>query len=81
MDGDQVTASKGDAVTLVLDTDLDISRGDMIAGSQEMLRAAKEYEADICWLSERPLDLRRKYGTPPARIGTTASRWTAMLRG
>lgn len=60
-DGELKHAFAPQSVTLLLEDDLDISRGDMIAGSQEMLRAAKEYEADICWLSERPLDLRRKY--------------------
>jgi sulfate adenylyltransferase subunit 1 len=49
------------SVTLLLEDDIDISRGDMIVKSGERVRVVKEYEANICWLGERPLDLRRKY--------------------
>jgi sulfate adenylyltransferase subunit 1 len=33
----------------------------MIVKSRDTIRIVKEYEANICWLGEQPLDLGRKY--------------------
>jgi sulfate adenylyltransferase subunit 1 len=60
-DGELERAFAPQSVTLLLEDDIDISRGDMIVKSGDAVRVAKEYEADICWLAEQPLDLRRKY--------------------
>jgi sulfate adenylyltransferase subunit 1 len=49
------------SVRLLLEDDIDIFRGDMIVKSPDGARVAKHYGADICWLDEQPLDLRRKY--------------------
>jgi sulfate adenylyltransferase subunit 1 len=49
------------SVTLLLEDDLDVSRGDMIIKDRDFVHVANEYNADICWLSEQPLDMRRKY--------------------
>lgn len=49
------------SVTLVLQDELDVSRGDMIVKSRDDVQMAGEFTADVCWLGERPLDLRRKY--------------------
>jgi sulfate adenylyltransferase subunit 1 len=49
------------SVTLLLEDDVDISRGDMIVKAGDAVRVAHEYDADICWFSEQPADLRRKY--------------------
>jgi sulfate adenylyltransferase subunit 1 len=49
------------SVTLLLEDDIDISRGDMIVKNRDSVRIANDYAADICWLSEQPLDIRRKY--------------------
>ena len=48
-------------MTLLLEDDLDVSRGDMIVKDRDSVRVASEYNADICWLGEQPLDTRRKY--------------------
>jgi sulfate adenylyltransferase subunit 1 len=45
----------------LLDEYLDISRGDMLASSERPPTLLKTVSADVCWLSEEPLDLRRKY--------------------
>jgi sulfate adenylyltransferase subunit 1 len=45
----------------LLEDDLDISRGDMIVKNRDNAQVANEFNADICWLSEQPLDTRRKY--------------------
>ncbi|MDR1462063.1 MAG: sulfate adenylyltransferase [Azoarcus sp.] len=50
------------SVTLLLDDDIDISRGDMIvAGGSGAPPAQKEIDAIICWLSESPLDRARTF--------------------
>ncbi|MEO8409918.1 MAG: GTP-binding protein [Propionivibrio sp.] len=49
------------SVTILLDDEIDISRGDMIVRSGELPKVAKQIDAMLCWLSEAPLDPRRKY--------------------
>ncbi|TFW00788.1 sulfate adenylyltransferase [Oxalobacteraceae bacterium OM1] len=60
-DGSLESASAGQSITLLLDEYLDISRGDMLAAAERPATLLKTVTADICWLSEEPLDLRRKY--------------------
>ncbi|MGI4849939.1 MAG: sulfate adenylyltransferase subunit 1 [Janthinobacterium lividum] len=60
-DGSLERAVVGQSVTLLLDEYLDISRGDMLAGADRPATVLKTVTADVCWLSEEPLDLRRKY--------------------
>ncbi len=61
LDGSLESASAGQSVTLLLEEYLDISRGDMLAPQDAPAHLLKTVNADICWLSEEPLDLRRKY--------------------
>lgn len=61
LDGSLESASAGQSVTLLLDEYVDISRGDMLAAHDAPAHLLKTVNADICWLSEEPLDLRRKY--------------------
>lgn len=61
LDGSLESASAGQSVTLLLDEYVDISRGDMLAAHDAPAHLLKSVNADICWLSEEPLDLRRKY--------------------
>jgi sulfate adenylyltransferase large subunit len=49
------------SVALRLADDIDISRGDMLARPDELPRAASDLEADLVWMSERPLDPERTY--------------------
>ncbi|HZX28545.1 MAG TPA: GTP-binding protein [Telluria sp.] len=60
-DGPLQTARVGQSVTLLLNEYLDISRGDVLAAADAPAALLKQVEADVCWLSEEPLDLRRKY--------------------
>ncbi|MDC8757669.1 sulfate adenylyltransferase subunit 1 [Janthinobacterium fluminis] len=61
LDGSLATAVVGQSVTLLLNEHLDISRGDMLAGADRPATLLKNVVADVCWLSEDALDLRRKY--------------------
>ena len=40
---------------------MDISRGDMLVKTGEQPQMKNEFAAMVCWLSEQPLDPRRKY--------------------
>jgi sulfate adenylyltransferase subunit 1 len=60
-DGSLQTASAGQSVTLLLNEYLDISRGDTLAGADAPATLLKQVVADVCWMSDEPLDVRRKY--------------------
>jgi sulfate adenylyltransferase subunit 1 len=60
-DGPLNRAIAPQSVTLLLEDDLDVSRGDMMVRSFDDVQLANEFAADICWLDQQPLDLRRKY--------------------
>ncbi|MDO8413063.1 MAG: sulfate adenylyltransferase subunit CysN [Gallionellaceae bacterium] len=60
-DGNLQRACAPQSVTLTLTDEIDISRGDMFVKSDALPSMAKELEAMLCWLSESPLDLKRKY--------------------
>jgi bifunctional enzyme CysN/CysC len=61
MDGDRSVAAKGNAVTLVLDTDLDISRGAVLSEVPRRPTNADVIEARLVWLSETPFDPEAGY--------------------
>ncbi|XLZ72448.1 GTP-binding protein [Massilia sp. SR12] len=60
-DGSIPFATAGQSVTIVLEEYVDVSRGDLLASSVQPAQLLKQVNADVCWLSEEPLDLRRKY--------------------
>lgn len=49
------------SVTLLLEDEIDTSRGDMIVKTAEAPEAVKHIEAHVCWLSETPLSPARTY--------------------
>jgi len=56
------TAFAPQSVTLTLNDEIDISRGDMfVKTSAHPPKVEKEFEATLCWLAEAPLDKNRKY--------------------
>jgi hypothetical protein len=60
-DGDLTEAIAPLSVTLVLDRELDISRGDLIVSQQHQATVAKSIEAAVVWMDQRPLELHRRY--------------------
>jgi sulfate adenylyltransferase subunit 1 len=54
-------AIAGDSVSLQLEEELDVSRGDMIATAGAPPFALRTFEAKICWLSAEPLAPRGRY--------------------
>ena len=61
LEGSHQSAVVGQSVTILLDEYLDISRGDLLAGAGAPATLLKTVNADVCWMSDEPLDLRRKY--------------------
>ena len=49
------------SVTLTLEDELDVSRGDMLASAQHVPGVARQFEANVVWLNQEPLDLSRTY--------------------
>ena len=49
------------SVTILLEDEIDISRGDMIVKSDALPTQTKQITATICWLSETPMDRARTY--------------------
>jgi hypothetical protein len=60
-DGDLAEAIAPLSVTLVLDRELDISRGDLIVSSQTPATVSKNAKAALVWMDQRPLELHRRY--------------------
>ncbi|HWL17563.1 MAG TPA: GTP-binding protein [Opitutus sp.] len=60
-DGGLKEAFGPQSVTLVLDRDIDISRGSMIVGMDRLPGGATELEAKICWMHPRALQRGKKY--------------------
>ncbi len=50
------------SVAINLEDDIDISRGDMIAGENKEPEISRNIDVMICWLGETPLRLQGKYG-------------------
>jgi bifunctional enzyme CysN/CysC len=66
-DGDRDEAMAGDAVTLVLDAEIDASRGDVFAAPADLPEVGEQFAADIVWMSDVPMLPGRGY---LFRVGT-----------
>ena len=61
MDGPVAEAFTPMSVTITLETDVDISRGDMIAKPLNMPQSIQDLELMVCWMSTKPLVPGGKY--------------------
>ncbi|MFU1883962.1 sulfate adenylyltransferase subunit CysN, partial [Enterococcus faecium] len=50
--GNPTSAIAGEAITLVLNDEIDISRGDLIVAENEELLASQHALVDVVWMSE-----------------------------
>lgn len=56
------TASVGESITIELNDDIDISRGDiLVRDDQRQPKIGSDITMSICWFNERPLVARNKY--------------------
>jgi len=59
-DGPLEVAVPGMSITIRLADDIDVSRGDMLADPEQAPTVARELEATVCWMAEKPLEPRTK---------------------
>lgn len=60
-DGELDEAFPPQSVTVLLEDDLDLSRGDMIVRENNQPEVTQDIEVMVCWFNETPLQLRGKY--------------------
>jgi bifunctional enzyme CysN/CysC len=60
-DGPLEEAFAGLSVTIRLTDDIDVSRGDLICHVDDRPTLDREFSADVCWMSDRPLQARTRY--------------------
>lgn len=60
-DGDLQEAGAGEAITLVLQDEIDISRGDLLVDASEELAAVQSASVDVVWMAEQPLQAGQSY--------------------
>jgi bifunctional enzyme CysN/CysC len=60
-DGDLTVAAAGQAVTLTLEDEIDISRGDLLVAATARPACAEQFEAHLVWMQDEPLLLNRDY--------------------
>ncbi|WP_296062180.1 sulfate adenylyltransferase subunit CysN [uncultured Amphritea sp.] len=60
-DGNLPQAVAGQSVTLTLNDEIDISRGDMLTSAAEPASIGKQFETTIIWMHEEPLMPGRNY--------------------
>lgn len=79
-DGDLDYAQAGDAVTLVLNHEIDISRGDVLASAEARPEVSDQFAAEILWMVDEELLPGRSYllkigtATTPATISALKHR-------
>ncbi|WP_414148190.1 sulfate adenylyltransferase subunit CysN [Erwinia sp. BNK-24-b] len=54
-DGDLEEAQAGEAITLVLKDEIDISRGDLLVDASAELKPVQSASVDVVWMAEQPL--------------------------
>jgi bifunctional enzyme CysN/CysC len=78
-DGPLDEAIPGASVTILLEDDVDVSRGDLLADPERAPVAAREVTARVSWMAERPLEdralllVKHTTRTVPARVDEIVS--------
>ncbi len=60
-DGDLPQAVTGSSVTLQLEDELDLSRGDVLVSEHDQPHRSRRFVANVVWLHATPLDLRKRW--------------------
>lgn len=60
-DEDLEIAYPGDSITLTIEDEIDTSRGDMIVRKNNVPAVSNEFEAYICWMNEKDMELNKQY--------------------
>jgi bifunctional enzyme CysN/CysC len=70
LDGDLETAVAGQSVTLTLADEIDVSRGDVLAKTDERPGIADQFEVTVVWMADDPMLPGRDYRI---RVGSAAA--------
>ena len=60
-DGELAEAHAPQSVTLTLDEEIDIVRGDVLSAEDSKPTVARAFDATVVWLNEQPLDPKKRY--------------------
>ena len=60
-DGNLEEAFSPQSITLTLNDEIDVSRGDMLVHVGQETANSKELTANVCWIGDEPLSTRKKY--------------------
>jgi bifunctional enzyme CysN/CysC len=60
-DGPLLRAAEADAITLTLDSEIDIARGDLLTDADDPPECLDQFAAHVIWLGEQPLVPGRSY--------------------
>jgi sulfate adenylyltransferase subunit 1 len=60
-DKEYTSAKRGSSVTITLEDNVNVSRGDMLVKVNEAPTIAKQIDATICWMDTAPLEVAQKY--------------------
>jgi bifunctional enzyme CysN/CysC len=60
-DGERDEAFAPESVTLRLEDEIDVSRGDLLVHPNDVPRVARTFDAHVVWLAEAPLDPGKSY--------------------
>ncbi|MCL2914165.1 sulfate adenylyltransferase subunit CysN [Shewanella corallii] len=60
-DGELDVAGKGQAVTITLNDEIDVSRGDMLVCGKQAPKVADSIFAEVVWMSEQPMQVGKEY--------------------
>lgn len=60
-DGDQPEAQVSQAITLTLEDEIDVSRGDMLVKAGDLPHVSKGVKAHVIWMAEESLRLHKQY--------------------
>ena len=71
-DGNLDTAEAGQAVTLTLNDEIDISRGDVIVPAASKAAVTNRIQAKLVWMHESPLVLGKNYNF---KLGSKIPQW------
>lgn len=71
-DGDLSEAVAGQAITITLEDEIDVSRGDILAKPDTAPMLADHIQADLVWMDEKPLQLGQLYDVKVAGKKTQA---------
>ncbi|HAQ24411.1 MAG TPA: sulfate adenylyltransferase subunit CysN, partial [Pseudomonas sp.] len=77
-DGELEQATPGEAITLTLEDEIDVSRGDMLVHADNLPRIADSFDAMLVWMGEEPMlpgkkyDIKRATSYVPGSIASIA---------